>query len=236
MNQPISRVSSNRPAVEVCDLKYNAGARQLLESVNFTVTTGSSIAIIGPSGSGKSTLLSCILGLIKPDSGAIYVAGKDIARMKRRPLERHRNHHMGMVFQFGELLPELTPTENVALAALLRGDDAEMAYKKSENLLAELEVPRSGVSTQHLSGGERQRTAVARALVNEPSVVLADEPTGSLDRHSRDSVADLLFSIPRRWGCALVIVTHDSEVAARADTVFQISESTLIRTQIGRQV
>jgi predicted ABC-type transport system involved in lysophospholipase L1 biosynthesis ATPase subunit len=135
-----------------------------------------------------------------------------------------------MIFQFGELLPELTPVENVMLASLLAGDAAGEARLRSEDLLARLGVA-DATATQDLSGGERQRVAVARALVNTPELLLADEPTGSLDGEQREAVADLLFSTPRAHGCALVVVTHDATVASRADVQLHLSEGRLLQTQ-----
>ncbi|WP_229859395.1 ABC transporter ATP-binding protein [Streptomyces poonensis] len=203
--------------LSVRGLTHSIGDRVLLQGVGLDVAAGESVAVTGPSGSGKSTLLGCVLGLVRPDAGGIEVAGADLTRMRGRTLERHRSRNIGVVFQFGELLPELTPAENVALAALLAGVGADEAYRRAGELLDELRVPHGQTPTAHLSGGERQRTAVARALVNEPKLLLADEPTGALDERTRDSVADLLFSVPGRWGCGLVVVTHDLTVAARAD-------------------
>ncbi|MFD9629928.1 ABC transporter ATP-binding protein [Streptomyces violascens] len=202
--------------------------RVLLNGVDLQVRAGESAAVTGPSGSGKSTFLGCVLGLIRPSQGVVQVAGQDVVRMRQRALERHRSQHIGVVFQFGELLPELTPVENVALAALLTGTPSQQAYEQAERLLEELGVPYSGVPTGQLSGGERQRTAVARALVNEPAVLLADEPTGALDTATRDSVAELLFEVPRRWGCALVVVTHDPDVAGRADACVELKGAVFV--------
>nr|WP_229890495.1 ABC transporter ATP-binding protein [Streptomyces mashuensis] len=218
----------NEPALRVEGLCYEVGGRVLLDHVGLRVSAGESVAVVGPSGSGKSTLLGCLLGLVRPGEGVISVAGRDIVRMRRRELERHRSRHMGVVFQFGELLPELTPVENVALAALLGGVKAQLAYRRAESLLKELEVRAHGISTGHLSGGERQRVAVARALINEPAILLADEPTGALDSATRDSVAHLLFDVPRRWSCALIVVTHDKTVAQRADHCLELTGASLV--------
>ncbi|MFC5719953.1 ABC transporter ATP-binding protein [Streptomyces gamaensis] len=199
-----------------------------MQNVDMRVEAGQSVAVVGASGSGKSTLLGCILGLVKPSAGSIEVVGADVVRMRQRSLERHRSAHMGVIFQFGELLPELSPLENVALAGLLAGSGPRRAYERAERLLRELGVPLNGVATGHLSGGERQRAAVARALVNEPKLLLADEPTGALDPATRDSVSELLFGLPTRWGCGLVVVTHDAAVADRAECSLELRGAALV--------
>ncbi|MFG2719640.1 ABC transporter ATP-binding protein [Streptomyces sp. NPDC048416] len=210
------------PKLWIRGLTYEVADRVLLDRVELRVDAGESAAVVGPSGSGKSTLLGCALGLVRPRAGSVLVAGTDITGLRQRALERHRSANIGMVFQFGELLPELTPVENVALAALLGGAKAGDAYEWAETLLKELGVPYSTVPTGQLSGGERQRTAFARALVNRPGLLLADEPTGALDARTRDAVAELMFSAPGRWGCALVVVTHDAQVAGLADRCFEL--------------
>ncbi|MFI0368156.1 ABC transporter ATP-binding protein [Actinomadura sp. 1N219] len=223
---------SGGPVLEIENLRYAVGDRQILGTstststgtddgtgaggIDLSVSAGESVAVTGPSGSGKSTLLMCVLGLVKADTGTIRVAGDDITRMTSRRLADVRRTRMGVVFQFGELLPELSPVENVALPALLAGTHRRQAYTRAQELLGELGVPAAETPTGLLSGGERQRTAVARALITEPALLLADEPTGALDHHARERVADLLFEVPPVHGCALVVVTHDLAVAGRA--------------------
>ncbi|WP_460068419.1 ABC transporter ATP-binding protein [Streptomyces sp. YKOK-I1] len=223
-----SAQEGRRPVLSIRGLRYAVSDRVLLDGLDLEVDAGQSVAILGPSGSGKSTLLGCALGLLRPATGAVEVAGADIVPMRRRALEKHRSRNIGVVFQFGELLPELTPVENVALAALLGGTGTREAYRRAESVLDELGVPREGVPTGQLSGGERQRTAVARALVNEPALLLADEPTGALDNRTRDGVAELLFSVPRQRGCALVVVTHDLAVAQQADRCLELKDARLV--------
>jgi ABC-type lipoprotein export system ATPase subunit len=213
----------------VAGLTYKVGDRVLLDSVSLQLSRGESIAIVGPSGAGKTTLLSCVLGLVQPSAGTIEVAGRDVCRLGRRALTRHRRDHIGMVFQFGELLAELTPVENVALAALLGRGDRSTAYDRATALLDMLGVP-AATRTDRLSGGERQRTAVARALINGPELIVADEPTGSLDRGTSDQVADLLFGLPTAQRCAVLVVTHDSAVARRADRVLELIDGRLAET------
>ncbi|MFJ7268013.1 ABC transporter ATP-binding protein [Streptomyces sp. NPDC099050] len=213
--------------LQVEGLCHRLGERVLLDGVDLDVQPGESMAIMGPSGSGKSTLLMCILGLIKPDRGSIKVDGQELAGLSARLLAKLRRAHIGVVFQFGELLPELTPVENVALPMLLGGGDHHDAYKRATDLLTELGVPDVGTPTGLLSGGERQRAAVARALITEPRVLLADEPTGALDPRAREAVADLLFAVSQQRGCALLVVTHDPAVAARAGSTQQLEAGVL---------
>jgi lipoprotein-releasing system ATP-binding protein len=223
-----TNMTDHPTALEMTALNYSIGGRSLMSGLELRLSAGESVSVMGPSGSGKSTLISCALGLLKPDDGSVKVAGAELSALSRRQLAEHRRSHVGVVFQFGELLPELTPVENVALAALLSGASRSAAYEEAAGLLRELGVPESNAATATLSGGERQRTAVARALVNKPKLLLADEPTGALDAANRDSVADLLFSVPSRWDCALLVVTHDSEVAGRADRTLALSDGKLL--------
>lgn len=204
------------------------GRSMILSDVSLSVAPRSSVAVVGRSGSGKSTLLSSILGLVRPQFGEIYVNGVSVAPMRRRALVRMRRHGIGMVFQSGELMPEIQPVENVALAALIAGMPTQEAWDRSAALLEELEVPVADRPTAELSGGERQRVAVARALINRPGLVLADEPTGALDSDLRDSLCDVLYSIPERWGAALLVVTHDRSVAERADRMVRMSDGRVV--------
>ncbi|MGI5427425.1 ABC transporter ATP-binding protein [Streptomyces sp. CA-179760] len=221
------------PVLCLSDVVYGVSGRRLLDGVDLTVRAGQSVSVMGPSGSGKSTLLMCLMGLIRPRSGRVEVAGEDITRLSARGLAAHRRRHIGMVFQFGELLPELTPVENVMIASLLAGDAVDDSRSRAESLLTALGVPEAA-ATQDLSGGERQRVAVARALVNTPGLLLADEPTGALDGEQREAVADLLFGTPREHGCALVVVTHDPTVAGRADVRLHLHEGQLVQVQEAR--
>ncbi|MFJ6461125.1 ABC transporter ATP-binding protein [Streptomyces sp. NPDC091387] len=203
--------------LHISNLRYQVGGRTLLDGVELSVPRGESVAVTGPSGSGKSTLLMCVLGLIKPQSGTVTAGGRDITGLGSARLARARRETLSMVFQFGELLPELSPVENVALPVLLDGGRHQDAYRRAEELLGALGVPAGSTPTGMLSGGERQRTAVARALITEPAVLLADEPTGALDPDAKEAVATLLFTAARDRGCALLVVTHDLSVAGRAD-------------------
>jgi lipoprotein-releasing system ATP-binding protein len=214
------------PVLEVVDLSYRVGGRVLLDRACLSVHSGESVAVMGTSGSGKSTLLSCILGLLKPDGGSVFVNRDDVTKARGHGLARLRHDRIGMVFQFGELIPELSPLENVALPALLSRQGRQTAYARAGALLEELNVPPDG-RADRLSGGERQRAAVARALINEPDLLLADEPTGSLDEQTRDQVARLLIDLPRSRACALLIVTHDATVARLADRTVSLHDGVL---------
>ncbi|KAB1979485.1 ABC transporter ATP-binding protein [Streptomyces triticiradicis] len=209
-------------------MRYQTGGRVILDAVDLTVKSGESVAISGPSGSGKSTLLMCALGLLKPVSGTVHVHGERIDQLPGRRLLKLRRESFGIVFQAGELLPELTPVENVAIAALLSNFSRNEAFTRAEELLAELGVPITSTDTGTLSGGEQQRVAVARALINRPSIILADEPTGALDTAAREAVSDLLFGLPSIWECGLVVVTHDQKVAARAQRRLLLQDGLLI--------
>lgn len=199
------------------DLSVSFGTRQVLDGLNVAVNAGESVAVTGSSGSGKSTLLNCVLGLVRPDAGSIVIDGVDMAGASRKDAARARREKIGMVFQSGELLPELSPVENVMVSALLAGQDPGQARHDAEDLLQRLGVPAGVRSVTEFSGGERQRVAVARALINRPRLVLADEPTGSLDPSTRDTVIEIIYGLPARFDCALVVVTHDPVVADRAD-------------------
>ena len=214
--------------LEIGELHYRIKDRVILDSVDLTVRAGESVAISGPNGSGKSTLLMCVLGLLKPLAGAVLVRGERMDSLAGRRLLRHRRDSIGLVFQHGELLPELTPVENVAMAGLFAGISRADAFGRAQELLRELSVPPDATDTSSLSGGERQRVAVARALMNKPALLLADEPTGALDSVARQSVADLLYSLPERWSCGLVVVTHDDTVASRAQRRLQLQDGRLI--------
>ncbi|MEU7511827.1 ABC transporter ATP-binding protein [Streptomyces sp. NPDC042898] len=223
---------SLRPVLEIEGLTHSLGTRELFTDLSLTLRAGESVAVTGSSGSGKSTLLSCVLGLIRPAAGSVKVTGTDIVGLRPGRLAELRARSVGMVFQFGELLPELSPLDNVVLAALLARADRRGARERAQALLDELGVPDAATS-EELSGGERQRTAVARALINEPALLLADEPTGALDTETRDRTAELLFDLPRRHACGLLVVTHDPGIAERADRALRLEAGALTPVSSG---
>lgn len=202
--------------------------RVVLNNVDLDVTAGESVSVMGPSGAGKSSLLSGVLGLIKPDRGSISINGAIIKAGSSSAMSRLRRDEIGVIFQSGELLPELSPIENVILAGLLAGMPPSKAHTRATELLTALGVPTGARSVTEFSGGEQQRVAVARSLMNRPSLLLADEPTGSLDPRTRDQVIDLLFRVPQQFNCVLIVVTHDPVVAGRATRQMVLDEGHLV--------
>lgn len=216
------------PALDIVALGVAHSGREVFAGLDLRVQPGESVALVGPSGAGKTTLLNVVLGTVRAQTGTVRVAGQDVTGASVATLARLRTSSIGIVFQHGELIGELSPVENVALPALIAGRERGEAVAAAEELLAALEVPTERRTADELSGGERQRTALARALVNRPALILADEPTGALDPQTRDRVAMVVFGAPARWGCGLLVVTHDPQIAARADRVANLSAIALL--------
>lgn len=204
---------------------------EVFNRVNFSVQAGERIAIVGASGSGKSTLLHIIGGLDQATSGQVLIAGNNFAKLNDTQRSHLRNRYLGFVYQFHHLLPEFTVLENVCIPLLLRGVKPKQAKQKANYLLAKAGLDKR---RQHklgeLSGGERQRTAIARALVTDPLCVLADEPTGNLDHRTAEKVYQMMLDLNRELKTSLVIVTHDTNLAARMDRILQLENGQLIET------
>lgn len=204
--------------IKLKDVTKSFDRLQVLKGIDLTVERGEIISIVGPSGAGKTTLLQIMGSLDRPDSGTVSYDGTDIFSMSEKQKARFRNANIGFVFQFHQLLPEFTIAENVAMPALIGGMSRTKALARAKELLDYLGLgDRISHKPSQLSGGERQRGAVARALVNSPDVVLADEPSGSLDSVNRQELHRLFFDLRRDMGQTFVIVTHDESLAAMAD-------------------
>ena len=220
---------SNKPAVEAVDVKktYKEGGStvQVLKGVTLKVEAGEIVAIVGTSGSGKSTLLQCLGGLDVFDSGTIRIDGEELGRLTEKERTNLRNKKLGFVYQFHHLLPEFTALENIAMPLRIRRDKTDYAENKSLELLAVMRLAdRKDHLPSQLSGGERQRVAIARATVGDPVCLLADEPTGNLDQDTALSVFDYLLKLARMKHTAVVIVTHDMDLARRCDRFLRLKD------------
>ena len=215
-------------SIEIANIKKSFGRTQVLNDISLDIPSGQMVALLGPSGSGKTTLLRIIAGLEHQTSGHIRFHGTDVSRLNRKKLSEFRNQRIGFVFQFHQLLPEFTALENIMIPALIGGKSRSEAKKKAEALLDFMGLAdRAKHKPNELSGGEKQRVAVARALVNDPAVILADEPSGSLDSKNKEELHQLFFSLRDKLGQTFVIVTHDENLAKITDRTIAMRDGML---------
>jgi putative ABC transport system ATP-binding protein len=221
------------PVIEARDVRKSFGQTPALRGASVAVSPGEILAIMGPSGSGKSTLLHCLAGIFAPDSGEVWFESQRLDTLDEAARTKLRRTAFGFVFQFGQLVPELTAADNVAMPLLLNRVRRRTAYQTADAWLGKLGLAdKGGRRTGELSGGEAQRVAIARALALGPRVVFADEPTGSLDTLTGEKVMDLLVSLAREQGSTVVLVTHDARVAAYADRVVMVRDG-LVSLDLG---
>ena len=215
--------------LEARSVSLSYGATQALRDVSLRVEPGASVALMGASGSGKSSLLHCLAGVIVPDEGSVLIDGVHLTDLSDRERSRLRLERMGVVFQFGDLVPELTLVENVMLPLQLLGRRSGQARQRAVELLGRLGIADLADSrTGAVSGGQAQRAAVARAMLHEPSIVLADEPTGALDSINGEAVLDALVELTSSAGTALLVITHDNVVASHLDTLVTMHDGAIL--------
>ena len=211
--------------IELKDIDKSYGSLKVLDSISLSIRDGEIMTIVGPSGAGKTTLVQIAGTLDTPDSGSVLYDGEELTRLPDRRLSAFRNRNIGFIFQFHQLLPEFTALENAALAAMIAGDSRSHALEKARELFSLLGIAdRAAHKPAQLSGGERQRAAIARALVNKPRIVFADEPTGSLDSRNRDDILALIADLNRTLGQTFVIVTHDPLLCRIAHRVVSMAD------------
>ncbi len=211
------------PLIKAKDLHKSFGTLEVLKGVNLSVQQGEILAIIGKSGAGKTTLLQILGTLDRPTSGQVFINGEDVFRLGEKDLATFRNRHIGFIFQFHQLLPEFTALENVMMPALIAGESRKESSRRAEQLLTDLGLrERLHHKPNALSGGEKQRVAAARALMMSPSVILADEPTGSLDEANKRELNRLLLHLREQYQQTIIIVTHDKDLTSIADRVVEM--------------
>ncbi len=215
--------------IQLSGITKSFGALQVLRGVDLCVNKGEVVSIVGPSGAGKTTLLQIMGTLDRPDSGRILLNGTDVSLLKEKELAAFRNQQIGFVFQFHQLLPEFTALENVMIPAFIRGDGGGKAKARAMELLQMLGLAdRAGHKPAEMSGGEKQRVAVARALMNHPCVVLADEPSGSLDTQNKEELHRLFFDLRDKLEQTFVIVTHDESLAVQTDRTIHMVDGLIV--------
>lgn len=214
--------------LQTTDIRRNYGDLPVLKGINLTITPGEVVSIVGASGAGKTTLLQILGTLDRPDSGELHIAGQNVFTLNDRQLAQFRNERIGFVFQFNNLLPEFTALENVCLPGFIAGKDEKMVRQRAQTLLTTLGLQHRLTNLpSQLSGGEQQRAAVARALINEPAIVFADEPSGNLDSRNAEDLHQLFFRLRDELGQTFIIVTHNESLAALADRTVTIRDGLL---------
>ena len=215
--------------IQLQGITKSFGSLQVLRGIDLNIDKGEIVSLVGPSGAGKTTLLQIMGTLDAPDSGMITIDGTLVSRMKEKELSAFRNKHIGFVFQFHQLLPEFTALENVMIPAFIAGVGQKEATASALELLEFMGLTdRAGHKPNELSGGEKQRVAVARALINHPAVILADEPSGSLDTHNKEELHQLFFDLRNRFGQTFVIVTHDEGLARITDRTVHMVDGEIV--------
>ena len=228
--------------IQLHGITKSFGSLQVLRGIDLQVNRGEVVAIVGPSGAGKTTLLQIMGTLDRPDEGEVIIDGENVSRLSATKIAHFRNKNIGFVFQFHQLLPEFTALENVMIPALIGGKSKKEARQRAQELLDFMGLTdRAEHKPNQLSGGEKQRVAVARALVNHPAVVFADEPSGSLDTHNKEELHRLFFDLRDRMGQTFVIVTHDEALASQTDRTIHmldgyITEPSTTQTQTEERI
>ena len=219
--------------IDIKGITKSFGSLQVLKGIDLHIDKGEVVSIVGPSGAGKTTLLQIIGTLDKPDKGSVMIDNTDVSQLSEKRLADFRNQHIGFVFQFHQLLPEFTALENIMIPAFIAGKSRHEARERAEELLAFMDLSdRAGHKPNELSGGEKQRIAVARALVNNPAVILADEPSGSLDSKNKTDLHRLFFDLRDKFGQTFVIVTHDESLASITDRTIHMKDGLLTGTSV----
>ena len=215
--------------IQLKNITKSFGSLQVLRGIDLSVEEGQVVSIVGPSGAGKTTLLQIMGTLDKADGGQVIINGQDISALNQKKLSRFRNKHLGFVFQFHQLLPEFTALENIMIPAFIGGADKKEAEEQARELLQFMGLAdRATHKPNELSGGEKQRVAVARALVNHPDVIMADEPSGSLDSQNKEELHKLFFDLRDKYGQTFIIVTHDESLATLTDRTIHMKDGIII--------